>query len=358
VRSLAQHTEAQTNEIKSILDELATELTPARDALRVSRNLVENTVGGVRSVGDSLERIAQLATDTDCNMKAVAEVVDELSHSIDGIFVNLKAATTSSATIAKDAAALVTANFAVSQMIEGCFAQYAKIDLDSQFHRTLGKGRELAARVAAVFEAAIDSGKCSLEDVLAYDYREIKGPDIQSLSRLFDVSRVPPEGFSPPKYSTRYDAVCDVEMQRAMDQIKASEPSLLYAIVADLNLYAPIHHAECCQDWTGNPKLDIARSRLKRFYHDKWTSTEGVRIGLGPASSNVPNRASREQFIEAGCEMQRRSGSEQQFNVKVVVRDASSVVVALHIPLFVRGHRFGAIGCGWAVTDLAASATE
>jgi methyl-accepting chemotaxis protein len=65
VRSLAQHTEARTKEIKTILDGLATELAPAHEALQTSRQLVDSTADGVRSVGDSLERIAELATVSD-----------------------------------------------------------------------------------------------------------------------------------------------------------------------------------------------------------------------------------------------------------------------------------------------------
>ena len=351
VRSLAQHTEARTKEIKTILDELETELTPARDALQVSRDLVESTADGVRSVGESLERIAHLATETDHNMDAVATVVNELSDSIDSIFDHLKTATVSSETIAKDAKALVIANFAVSQMVEECFVQFAKVDIDSEFQRNLRKARELSQLAAEVFDHAIASGKVSLEDVLAYDYREIKGTDIQSLSRLFDVSRVPPDGFDPPKFSTRYDAACDIDIQRVMDEVKASERSLVYSTVCDLNLYMPIHHKECSQDWTGNPKLDTPNNRMKRFFYDRWSNTEGVRVGLGPNAASVPNRASREQFMQAGCEMVQAPGSAEKFSVRLTVRDARTVLLALHVPIFLRGHRYGAVAVGWMVND-------
>jgi methyl-accepting chemotaxis protein len=347
VRSLAQSTEACTSEIKHILDELAADLTPARDALRISRELVTRTAEGVRSAGQSLERIAEIAVETDRDMKAVAEVVDQLNENIQITFDDLKSATASWQTIARDAKAIVTANFAVSQMVEECFVQYAKVDLNSQFHRNLSKARELARLAAQIFEGAIDDGRCTLEDVLAYDYREIKGAGIQSLSRLFDVSRVPPEGFNPPKFSTRYDAAVDVELQQLIDRVKASDASLVFSSIADLNLYMPIHHSECCLDWTGDPKQDTANNRLKRIFTDKWTTPEGVRIGLGPNCRNVPNRATREEFINAGCEMRELPGSAELFCVKLAVRDATTVMFVIHAPLFVRGHRYGAVLCGW-----------
>jgi methyl-accepting chemotaxis protein len=348
VRSLAQHTEARTSEIKTILDELAVELTPAREALQKSRELVASTGNDVRSVEEALERIAVLAIDTDRNMNSVATVLNELSDSIDSVFDNLKTATASAESIAKDAKALVKANYAVSQMVEECFVQYAKVDLDSTFHRNLRAGRELARLAKGVFEDAINRGLCTLEDVLACEYREIKGADIQSLSRLFDVSRVPAKGFDPPKYATRYDAVCDVEIRRVMDLIKASEPSILYATVLDLNLYMPIHHTECSLDWTGNPDSDMSGNRMKRFFDGKWSSPEATRFGIGPKARDVPDRASRQQFVQAGCDLLEHPDSADKFIVRVMVRDASEIVVSLSVPLHVKGQRYGVVSVGWA----------
>jgi methyl-accepting chemotaxis protein len=356
VRSLAQHTEARTKEIKSILDALATELEPAHQALQVSRQLVDSTADGVQSVGASLERIAELATDTDHNMNAVATVVNELSDGVDNIFTNLKTATASSETIAKHTQALVNANFSVSNIVEESFIQFARIDMDTQFHRALRNARALSRLGRKVFEDAIDAGRCTIDDVLSYEYREIRGAEIQTLARLFDVSRVPLHGFDPPKYSTRYDSVVDVELQRAMDQIKFGDPTLLSTTIVDLNLYIPIHHQDSCQDWTGIAEKDTSGNRIKRFFYDRWLTTEGVRVGLGPAAAQVPDRASREDFIQAGCEMRERPGSEDRFCVKLQVRDTGMVVVAVHVPIFVKGHRWGAASCSWNGGDSASAA--
>jgi methyl-accepting chemotaxis protein len=197
---------------------------------------------------------------------------------------------------------------------------------------------------------------CTIDDVLSYEYREIKGGEIQSLARLFDVSRVPVSGFDPPKFATRYDSAVDLEIQRVMEEAKQSEPMLLYATVVDLNLYLPIHHVEHCQDWTGVFEKDIAGNRMKRFFYDKWLTTEGVRVGLGPNSVQIPDRAGREDFIQAGCEMREKPDSEELFCVKLQVREVGAVVVAVHVPIFVKGHRYGAVACGWRVADAPAAA--
>jgi methyl-accepting chemotaxis protein len=348
VRSLAQHTESRTNEIKVILDELASELPPTKSALQRSRELVESTADGVKSVGSSLERLAQLATETDSNMKSVSAVLNELSAGIEVVFGNLQTATASSEVIASDAKALVAANDAVSQMVEECFVQYAKVDIDSPYQRNLRAARELARLVGELLGSLIDSGACTLEDVLALEYHEIQGSDIQSLSRLFDVSLVPPEGFSPPKYSTRYDSLCDAQIQRLMDQVKSGESSMLYALVTDLNAYLPIHHAQWSQAWTGDRQKDAAGNQVKRFYDGRnGVLTDAVRIGLGPAAKDVPAKASREQFVQAGCEMRELSGSTDQLVVKAMLGHGNQALMSVTVPIFVKSHRYGAVSCGW-----------
>jgi methyl-accepting chemotaxis protein len=356
VRSLAQHTEARTKEIKTILDQLATELTPAHDALQASQKLVDSTASGVRSVGESLQRIAELATGTDQNMNAVATVVNELSEGIDSIFTNLKSASASSETIGKHTQALVDANYSVTRKVEERLMQFARVDLDTQFHRGLRKAREMTKIARKIFEDAIDKGRCTIDDVLSYEYHEIKGDEISQLSRLFDVSRVPPRGFEPAKYATRYDSVIDIELQQAMERVRLSEPSLLFVTLMDLNLYMPIHHPENCQDWTADPVKD-ASNWAKRIldHHDPYTTNEGARVGLGPMATQVPARATRDQFIQAGCQMRELPQSDEMFSIKIRVRGPTGVaiVMVLHVPLFVRGHRFGAVSCGWKVADKA-----
>jgi methyl-accepting chemotaxis protein len=293
VRSLAQHTEAQTKEIRSILDGLANELTPAHEALQVSRQLVDSTADGVRAVGASLERIAGLATETDDSVNA--------------------------------------------------------------FHRALKSARELSVLARRVFEDAIDARRCSIDDVLSYDYREIKGADIQDLAPLFDVSCVPLQGFDPPKFATRYDSVVDMELRHVMEQIRQGESILLFAVVSDLNRYLPTHHPEYCQDWTGIPEKDHDENVVKRFGEDNWLALAGVRVGLGTASSQVPDRAGREEFIQAGCDMRQKPGSEQQFRITLQVREPGLIVSAVQVPIFVKGHRWGTASCGWKASEGALS---
>ena len=286
-------------------------------------------------------------------MNVMASVANELSDSGDHLSTDLRAAMVSSQATATHTQALVDANVCVSSMIEQSFNQFARVDMDTPFHRTLKNARDLSLLTRRIFEDAIDSRRCSIDDVLSYDYCEIKGAEIQNLARLFDVSCVPPQGFDPPKFGTRYDSVVDTELRSAMQQIRQGESILLFAMVSDLNRYLPTHHPEYCQDWTGIPEKDFDDNVAKRFCDDRWLTLDGVRVGLGPASSQVPNRAGREEFIQAGCEMRHKPGGEQQFRITLQAQEPGAVVAAVHVPVFVKGHRWGTASCGWKASEVA-----
>jgi len=210
----------------------------------------------------------------------------------------------------------------------------------------LARGRELARETEGIFDRAIDGGRVTLGDALAFDYREIRGAEIATLGHLFDVSRVPAGGFDPPKYRTRYDAAVDVDLQRVMDAIKAREPGLIFALVIDLNAYGPIHNREYCKDWTGVRDKDLVGNRIKRFFTDQRVLVRGARVGL-PQAASLPDRARRDDFRSAGCDLRGSDSARADFLVQTYARDTGAVVTALTAPIFVKGERWGAVLLGW-----------
>ena len=117
---------------------------------------------------------------------------------------------------------------------------------DSFVDRAGEVGRRLAGEIGAILERLVDSGRISLAEVLDPRYEEITGSRIASLSRLFDVSRVPLTGFDPPKFSTAYDALIDEPLMALYDRTLAENPWLALAAGSDLNVYAPAHARSLC----------------------------------------------------------------------------------------------------------------
>ncbi len=346
VGSLAENTAKRTREIKALMETITGDLGPAREAVGKSQGLVESTATHARAVGKGMERLTTLAADVATHMQSIAGAVETQREGIEELFAKLKAATESAGAISDDAQALTDSTFALSELTEETFRHFGKVDTGTVFHRVLDLGRELARRSTAAFEAAIDARRCSLDDVLALEYHEIRGADIRSLAHLFDVSRVPQEGFQPPKYHTRYDAIVDVDLQRVMDEIKAREPALIFALVIDLNSYGPIHNREYCKDWTGVASQDLVGNRIKRFFTDQRVLVRGARVGLAQ-TARLPDRASRDDFSRSGCDLGETPAAAAQFLVQTYARDTGAIVTVLTAPIFVKGRRWGAVLLGW-----------
>ena len=346
VRRLSDHTAQNTREIKTLLQSIADDLGPAREAVQKSQGLVEATATHAHTLGGAMEKLTGLAKDVSGHMQSIAAAVEQQGQGVEGLFEKLSAVTEACQAIEKDAEAMTAATFALSEMTEDTFQHFVHVDTGTVFHRTLALGRELQGRATRIFEQAIDSGKCSLADVLAFEYTEIRGAGIRSLAHLFDVRRVPAEGFQPPKYHTRYDSVVDVALQEVMDDIKARDSALIFALLIDLNSYGPIHNKEYCKDWTGTDK-DLVGNRIKRFFTDQRVLVRGARVGLGQAGAKLADRVQRADFERAGCPLVETPEAKADFLVQTYARDTGAIVTVLTAPVFVKGQRWGAVLLGW-----------
>lgn len=347
VRRLSDHTADNTREIKGLLESIAADLTPAREAVKKSQGLVDSTGQHSRALGAAMESMAGLASQVSEHMQAIAAAVEQQRVGVGGLADRLSAVTEACEAIGRDAEAMTSATFQLSEITEDTFRHFVHVDTGSVFHRALSLSRELAQRSSRIFERTIDSGRCSLADVLTFEYAEIRGADIRSLARLFDVSRVPAEGFQPPKYRTRYDALVDEPLMEAMEDIRAREPKLIFALLIDLNSYGPIHNREYCKAWTGDPAKDLVGNRIKRFFTDQRVLVRGARVGLGMAAARLPDRASRPDFERAGCPLRQSAEAGQEFLVQTYARDTGAIVTVITVPVFVKGQRWGATLLGW-----------
>ncbi len=205
---------------------------------------------------------------------------------------------------------------------------------------------DLAGELRAILEAAVDRHKVTLDELLALEYQEFRGPMVRRLNRLFDVGCVDEYGFSPPKFQTAYDAIVDEPMMERMDAVLAAEPRLTFALPFDLNVYAPAHNGAFSRDCTGDPIEDLALNRTKRFFLESAALTRAARMGLGIEPPQ--RRLSRDEIERAGGHLHEpRGDGPPPFLIAIYLRDTGAVLRTLSVPLYVRGERFGAVTIGW-----------
>jgi methyl-accepting chemotaxis protein len=209
---------------------------------------------------------------------------------------------------------------------------------------------DLASRVEAVFEEAINTGRSPSSTFFAFEYEEIRGERIRELGRLFDVSRVPPEGFDPPKFRTPWDTLVDERIIEVLDEgFRKAEFARPFVVSAtDLNGFMYAYPRRFIGAWTGAAERDRAGNRIKRFLDDAH-SLGMTRTGLGGAT--VPARAPYGAFVAARCDLERPAG-DRPWLLQVFARDVNDIVNDLVVPLYVRGRRHGALRFGYHVDVL------
>jgi len=350
VRKLADRTSRQTQEIADLLEAIRKDLDPAREAMDRSLNLASETRSQVEAVEQRFSGIANLAESTAGNVSSIAltsmaerEAAQTLVDASGRLIESTGMLKTGADALAQDA-------FSLSHLSEEGHRHLAPYDTGSLFHRALGLARELATTSAGILEAPVAEGRLREADLLALDYREIRGSEIHGLSRFFNVLHVPPEGFTPPKYRTAYDALVEQPLQEAFDRILDVEPRLTFALVIDLNSYAPSHNRRFSQDWAGQPDKDLAGNRVKRFFTDNLVLVRGARHGLGEAAEALSDRARRPDFQRVADLGENPSG-RLDFLVQTYARDTGAIITVITVPLHVCGQRYGASLLGWSSDD-------
>jgi len=347
VKRLANDTGAGTRDIAELLEAVKGELEPTRRLIDESLALVQDGSGKVSAAGAALQRIDRYTQETARHMEQIAGSVAAQTSASWTVFDGLGDMAARVEAVRGQTERVATEAFGLAAATEEAYRHLAAFRTDTIFHTALELGRELRAGGQALFEERVAAGRVSLEDVLALEYQELRGRAISRLGRFFDVSRVPPEGFDPPKYSTAYDALLDEPLQQLCDDVLAREDRLVFAVILDLNAYVPTHNRIYCQDWTGDPVIDNGGNRLKRIFSDSEVLLRGSRMGLGAGASRVPLIASRQDFVRAGCPLHRPPGEEREFLVQTYARDTGEVTSALSLPFYVQGERFGSVFLGW-----------
>ena len=133
---------------------------------------------------------------------------------------------------------------------------------------TLEKARVAAAigarQYGDVFDAAIDSGLVTVNDVFDRSYVEIKGY----------------AWGEHPKFHTRYDALTDKSVLVFEDKFLDYE-DFVFAVGVDENGYLPTHNTRFQKPITGDAAKDLAGNRSKRMFTDP--------VGLAAAKNVEPS---------------------------------------------------------------------
>lgn len=295
VRGLASRTADSTQQVGDIVQEIQ---SSTHEVVSTIEDLVSRISFGsekVETVGNRLGEMATQFDEVEQQISGIAEAVsashghvEDISSSIRSLKDEITEGNSQMHGLSKQAEQLMGG-------AEKLTAELARQAVEGQ-HRDAYIGcRDGAKRIEEVFERAVSDGTLSMDD-------------------LFDRNYQPIEGTNPQKYSTRFDAFTDRVLPAIQEDVLKSN-GFAYAIMIDDRGYVPTHNNGFNQPETGNPEVDLIKSRSKRIFND----ATGLRGGQ----------------------------NKEKLLLQTYKRDTGEVLHDLSVPVVVNGRHWGGFRVGY-----------
>ena len=165
------------------------------------------------------------------------------------------------------------------------------------------------------------TGTGELEQVIqrAVGWRDAMQARIEGLAAggldVFDRTYRPVPHTHPEKFMTTYAEAFGRTLQPVFDEARKDLGSI-YAVALDVNGYLAIHHSGFSEPLTGDPQVDVLKSRHQRIYFTVETE-------------------------------KRRSRNTEAFLFQTYMRDTGEILNDLSMPILVQGRHWGAMVTGF-----------
>lgn len=296
VRQLAGRTAQATTEVSETLEEIRSDTAQIVQRIEDLARGVDAGLTSVESVGERLEQIREQSDRVQQQVARIAEIDRNNEQSLSQVFSAIETLRDHISESDRSVADLADQAGTLMELAEQANAAFA-LNSDASYHRFFfEKARDAARQIAALFEEAIRDGRITEED-------------------LFDSRREPIPGTEPQKYRTRFDGFTDQYLPAIQETILGSHDALVFAIACARDGYVPTHNRAFAHEPTGDPEVDLVRSRSKRLFNDR----TGIRCG---------------------------SHTEPML-LQTYRRDTGEIMHDLSVPIFVKGRHWGGFRLGY-----------
>ncbi|SFG97078.1 methyl-accepting chemotaxis protein [Pseudomonas sp. NFACC45] len=296
VRGLAGRTAAATGEVGVMVADIQQRTAQVVEQIRQLASDLDSGVQQVEHTGQHLENIARLAAGVETQVSAIAQGTDTNREQLDSLFHAIEQMRSDLSISDQQTQRLAQAAVQMEGQAETISERLAEVGLDDYHQRVYDLAREGASQIAAQFEADIDQGRVSLED-------------------LFDRSYQPIPNTQPAKFQTRFDRYTDQVLPAIQEPLLARHEGLVFAIACTQEGYVPTHNNVFSQPLTGDPQVDTVNNRTKRKFSDR----TGIRCG----------------------------SHQQPVLLQTYTRDTGELMHDLSVPIMLKGRHWGGLRLGY-----------
>ncbi|TXC65826.1 hypothetical protein FSC37_06695 [Piscinibacter aquaticus] len=292
VRGLAARVNAETREIS---ERSATMLTLVESTMAGTESIKDGVASSVTDVRATAGRFEAFVADFEAMAQQVQHIVGTIGEAT-GLNRQMNqriAEVADAAQRARPDGRILQAGRRAAHQHRGHAGRAGGIRTGGTvFDRLVESTRELRSATARCLGERLAAGV----DVFDQDYQRI-------------------EGSNPPRYTTRYDASVEKDLQALFDRTLSSLDGCVYALAVDRNGYAPAHNAAFSKPPTGDHETDLKQCRHKRIFDDP--------VGRKLAANTQP------------------------FLFQSYLRDTGEVINDLSMPIFIDGRHWGAVRVGF-----------
>jgi methyl-accepting chemotaxis protein len=347
IQKLGDSTAIETKTIMELLNKINQDLGPSIDALSKSKMLTEKTSENTKELNSFFEKISNLIQSSADQMQIISLLSSEQKNNMDQTYSRMLETKKDTLEVEKNTEELNLHSNDLSSIAEDAFSIFGKYNVGTFFNQTIDRAFEGCTLIQKSLEVLVNQKHCTIDQIIAHEYVEIKGHNKDKLSHLFDVSRVPHSGFIPPKYICTYDSLVDLEIQSICENILNLDSRYKLVLFVDLNCFAITHNKVFSKDWTGIHEQDLIGNRIKRFFDDSAVLLRASRVGLG-TNLNLPTKVPYKTFKDKNCILtEDTSKSSPEFMVQTYTRDTGEVMSMVSMPVFVKSQRAGTLILGW-----------
>ena len=256
VRQLAARTGDATREVETTISELRTDTSNIVGRIEQLGESVEQGLASVESVGSQLDQINDQSEQVNQQILQIAEKDKNNSQQLNQMFSTIESMSEQMRESERRLESLAGMSALLMELAEESNATFALNSPDSYHRPFYERARSAAVAIGKLFESAIKTGEITEQ-------------------ALFDKSRSPIANTGPQQYTSNFDAFTDKRLPTIQEPVKESHQAMVFAIATAPDGYVPTHNRDFAHRPTGNPDVDLLKSRSKRLFNDR----TGARCG-------------------------------------------------------------------------------
>jgi len=296
VRNLAGRTSSATEEVGRMVSDIREQSGAVVSHIQKQASELDQAAAQIAGTGTQLSGIADLAGNVETQVAEIASGTASNHERLAQLFVALEQLRGDALESGTQTRQLEQAAETLVGQAETVSEQLAEVQLDDYHQRIFDLAREGAAAVGARFEADLQTGRLTADD-------------------LFDRNYQAQPGTNPVRYSTRFDRYADEVLPAIQEPLLARDDALIYAIATTPDGYVPTHNRAFSQPPVGDPEIDKVKSRSKRLFNDR----TGGRCG----------------------------SHERKVLLQTYSRDTGELMHDLSVPIMVNGRHWGGLRLGY-----------